>query len=743
MTAEFEQNAILLASPMIVSGLAGILNIYMFLTGVFKASEPPNQVSKEAVSDSKYTKVIYLMLDGLRFDSTVAVKKEGCIFNKMQHLNAIKTKYHALSVSGMPTETSARVIGLTTGAPSNFLTSIIALQGTVINKDNMVDQLLKDGRSCVFFGDCQWTKYFPVLKSWPHFTIDAYGRHEIRTQEDMLIEKIVESVNSYDVIIAHLINLDSYGHIYETIDHEMMQYEIEVYDKLIHDIYQKMSTDTLLVVCSDHGVDDNGAHGGVSTLEMASVATFISRDDRFTGILPLEGAAKDARRRCISKTYDDGQDVIKSTSSYPIIHQDDILPTMCYLMGIPIPRLSGGNFVHELVSEVEAYRKYAQQKYDLLGMPIKVDTNNRDELVHLNYMLSESILKRLAGRNYTRLGLSVALSLSIAVAMLFRLSKSKFTKLRIVLAFVLVMTAHSVFSIIHEDYLWIALFLVSNPSIKNLLGAIMFLQIARPGSSMNAFYVLVVERVKLCPFFDGNWLFIAELLLFAMINNRKHFEISLKYVCNSAAIVFNKHPQMIFSIMKYFLHSRLESAEWRLCLLVQYPCIDSLLALILRPMESVYLIYILRNLDICSNPETYFSLTNMAFFSSGLCKLLQSINYSVFFAFSDRFIAIPSIVIAFYYFMYPRLRAILLIKNSERLKRANGKHDSNAAFEDLTDVVFSFSSLNILLVMWSGYAISDSLSFYKFLGVRAFFEYLYYLCDITLFFIFRIIKAKL
>ncbi|KAM0671486.1 hypothetical protein CWI42_080210 [Ordospora colligata] len=727
---------------MILNGLAGILNIYMFLTGVFKASEPPSQISTEAVSNSKYTKVIYLLLDGLRFDSTVEVNKEGCIFNKMQHLNSIKTKYHALSVSGMPTETSARVIGLTTGAPSNFLTSIIAIQGTTISKDNMVDQLLRDGKSCVFFGDCQWTKYFPVLKSWPHFTIDPYGRHELRAQENMLIEKIVESVNSYDVMIAHLINLDSYGHIYETIHHERMQNEIEIYDKLIYDIYQKMSSDTLLVVCSDHGVDDNGAHGGVSTLEMASVAIFISKDDRFTNTLPLEGVAKDARKRCISKTYDDEQNVIKSTDSYPIIHQDDILPTMCYLMGIPIPSLSGGNFVHELVSETEAYRKYAQQKYDLLGIPFKVDTSDRDELLHLNYMLSESVLKKLAGRNYTRLGLSVALSIGIAIAMLFKLSKSKFGKLQIALAFVLVMTAHSVFSIIHEDYLWAVLFLISNPSIKNLLGTMMFLQIARPGSSMNAFYVLVVERVKLCPFFNGNWLFIVELLLFAMINNKKHLEVSLEYIYNSVTMVFNKHPQIIISFMKYFLHGSLENAEWRLCLLIQYPCIDSLLALILRPMESVYLIYILRNLDICNNPETYFSLTNMAFFSSGLCKLLQSINYSVFFTFSDRFVTIPAVIIAFYYFMYPRLRAILLIKNNERLKKANENHN-NTTFEDLVNVVISFSSINILLVMWSGYAISDSLSFYKFLGVRAFFEYLYYLCDITLFFIFRIIKAKL
>ncbi|ADM11789.1 uncharacterized protein Eint_070250 [Encephalitozoon intestinalis ATCC 50506] len=728
-----------------ILGLLGIINIYLFLTGLFRTVNLPADSSMESPGSKEYSKIVYLLIDGLRFDSSVNTSKEGHIFNKMKHLRSIKSKFHALSVSGIPTETGSRVIGLVTGTPSNFLTSVGNLQGCSIHWDNMVRQLLQDGRSCAFFGDCQWIKYFPELKNGPCHTVDPYGRYELRKQENEIIERILQSINNYDVIIAHLINLDSYGHIHETIYHKDMEHQLMIYDNLINDIYEKMSEDTLFVICSDHGVDDNGAHGGVSTLEMSSVGIFISKDGRFTNLSPVNEEIEELRKKHILRMYDDNPLEIQAKEPYPTIHQDDILPTLCYLMGVPIPKMSCGNFIHELVHDVNAYQTYYKQKCSVLGIEPREVPKETNEYAKLNYKLSEEISRKFAGRNYFRLIISAILSVVIALAVIFKLFSSKFYKFNdILLLFVFIMTAHSVLSIVHEDLFWAVTFFISNPSAKNLLGVVILLQMVRPPSNADPFYVLVMERLKLSPIFNGNLLFILELCLFGILNSTAHFELAPRFFSSSIFEIFNSHPHIFISLLRYLFGSGLDSASWRLSLFLSSPSIDTLIALVFRPMESIYLIYIIRNLDIENSVTAYFSLTNMAFFSSGLQKLFQSINYSVFFTFSGNFLTLPVALIAILYFVCPRLRAIqLFMSHRDKTGSSKGKKRHLRDFQSSVKEIFMFHSLNLLLVMWSGYTICESLSFYKFLGIRAFFEYIYYFIDIALFSVLGIIKRRL
>lgn len=52
---------------------------------------------------------------------------------------------------------------------------------------------------------------------------------------------------------------------------------------------------------------------------------------------------------------------------YKIIHQDDILVTMCYLIGIPIPSNGYGNFIPFLVDEVDSLRELIRIKQHVLN----------------------------------------------------------------------------------------------------------------------------------------------------------------------------------------------------------------------------------------------------------------------------------------------------------------------------------------------------------------------------------------
>lgn len=703
-----------------IIGFLGVANVYFFLTGLFRMASPPEDASVEAVGEKRYNRVIYLLLDALRMDSSIRTSKRGHIYNKMDYLYSIKNKFHALSVSGVPTETGARVLGMATGMPGNFLTSALTLQGSSVRVDNMVRQLARNG-SIAFFGDHEWIDFFPELRDHPHHTMDPYGKCEPRKKEDFTIERLLEGVNRYDAIVAHLINLDSYGHVYGT-EHQMMEKELRIYDNLIREIYEKMSKDTLLVICSDHGVDNDGAHGGLSTLEMSSVGIFASKDCRFVDVAAIGPETAALRRNHVSRFYQENPDEIMGEEPYVLIHQDDILPTMCYLMGLPIPKTSSGNFIHEIVRDEAAYKTFARQKSEVLGIPFDGSLGSLEHYVALNYELSKKMFSRFAGRSSARLAVSAVISAAMAAliaAKLFRIRSSRISYLA--LSIVMIMMAHSVFSIMHEDLFWSLLFLASNQSLQNALGVLLLLQMARPPSGSNPLYATVAGRLKLSPIFNGNLVFVLEICLFAFINSMEHLEWDFLFPLRSILRMMDSHPQILISLLKYFFHQEMSSPALRVTLLASVPSLDTLLSLMFRPMESIYLIYISRNLEARNNLHTYFSMTNMAVFSSGLQKLLQSINYDVFFTFSDSFFPLAAAAMSLCYLVYPRIRAV------SRFRMGQTKNSLLSAEE-----VSAFMGFNLLLVMWSGYAICDSLSFYRFLANRTFFECLYYLSDILL-----------
>lgn len=724
---------------MMALGLLGVVNMYFFITGLFNTATPPTEMSTEPVGERRYNRLIYLLLDGMRFDSSVETHKSGRIHNKMKHLYSIRNRFSALSVSGVPTETATRIVGMNTGIPGNFMSGLLALQNSPIETDNMVRQLNRLG-SVSFFGDRGWTNFFPELRTRTHYTVDPYGKHEIRANEDFMMERLLDNVNSHDVIIAHLLNLDVYGHWYG-LDHEIIEKQLQIYDNLIRDIYEKMSEDTLLVICSDHGVDDNGSHGGSSTLELSSVAVFISKDGRLAIPPTLSTELLDARRKYISNFYSEDPELMAGKEPYPVIHQDDILPTVCYFMGIPVPRASSGNFIHELVDGVEPYRILAKQKCEVLGMPLDHGSESLDHYAGLNYRLSKEMFRRYAGRNSTRILVSGAISLVMALLILARLPRITSNRAAyMALYFTIVMTAHSVFAIIHEDVFWSVLFLASNPSLKNVLAVVMLLQMPRPpvdpGSSVcNA----ISNKIKLPTLLDRNPAFILELWVFAMLDNMASFRWTFSFPLESILRVLNSHPQIVFSLSRYLFHNRLDSADWRLTSLLSSPSTDTLLALTFRPMESIHLMYVGRSLDTTDSINTYFSLLNMAVFSSGLQKLIQSVNYDVVFTLSDRFLMLPSVAILVFYLAYPRLNTASRFHVRTRSPSMSKKPGDTVFSEDEASV---FRSLNLLLVLWSGYAICDSLSFQRFLSTRTFFECFYYLCDFSMSVILGCIRAR-
>jgi ethanolaminephosphotransferase len=112
-------------------------------------------------------------------------------------------------------------------------------------------------------------------------------------------------------------------------------------DGIVRDIYTAIENEdhlsnTLFVLCGDHGMNDGGNHGGSSPGETSPALVFMSpKLTKFT-----EGHGKESP----AKRKNEGE-----FEYYRMVEQSDIAPTIAGLLGFPVPRNNLGVFLREFL----------------------------------------------------------------------------------------------------------------------------------------------------------------------------------------------------------------------------------------------------------------------------------------------------------------------------------------------------------------------------------------------------------
>jgi ethanolaminephosphotransferase len=112
-------------------------------------------------------------------------------------------------------------------------------------------------------------------------------------------------------------------------------------DDIVRDIYTAIENEdhlsnTLFVLCGDHGMNDGGNHGGSSPGETSPALVFMS--PKLTKL--TEGHSKESP--ILPKN--EGE-----FAYYRMIEQSDIAPTIAGLLGFPVPRNNLGVFLREFL----------------------------------------------------------------------------------------------------------------------------------------------------------------------------------------------------------------------------------------------------------------------------------------------------------------------------------------------------------------------------------------------------------
>ncbi|KAI3736037.1 hypothetical protein L6452_15569 [Arctium lappa] len=287
-------------------------------------------------------RLVIIVLDALRFDfvapSTFFEEKKPWM-DKLQVLHKLASEPESAArifkaIADPPTTSLQRLKGLTTGGLPTFIDIGNSFGAPAIVEDNLIHQLVQNGKRVVMMGDDTWTQLFPhhFNKSYPY---PSFNVKDLDTVDDGCISHLVPTLydNDWDVLIAHFLGVDHAGHIFG-VDSVQMIEKLQQYNEQLEKVVEVLQSqagrgglheNTLLLVMGDHGQTINGDHGGGSAEEVeTSIFAMSLRKPSLT--LPSEFDASsckldlDGRKVCISS-----------------IEQLDFAATVSALLGIPFP----------------------------------------------------------------------------------------------------------------------------------------------------------------------------------------------------------------------------------------------------------------------------------------------------------------------------------------------------------------------------------------------------------------------
>ncbi|CAN1842404.1 GPI ethanolamine phosphate transferase 3 [Linum perenne] len=297
-------------------------------------------------------RVVIIILDALRFDflapSEFFPEKKPWMdkLPVLQNLAFTQSSSAKIfkAIADPPTTSLQRLKGLTTGGLPTFIDVGNSFGAPAIVEDNLIHQLVSNGKRVMMMGDDTWVQLFPdhFNRSYPY---PSFNVKDLDTVDNGCITHIFESLyqEDWDVLIAHFLGVDHAGHIFGVNSVQMVE-KLEQYNKVLEEVIEVLSNksgpgglheNTLLLVMGDHGQTLNGDHGGGSAEEVET--SFFAMGFKLPpSSVPHEFDSSSClldsdKKRCVSS-----------------IQQLDFAATVSALIGVPFPFGSIGSVNAEL-----------------------------------------------------------------------------------------------------------------------------------------------------------------------------------------------------------------------------------------------------------------------------------------------------------------------------------------------------------------------------------------------------------
>ena len=325
-------------------------------------------------------KAVVLVVDGARHDWTTATRDEGDEARRRLKLpsarrygggrrceDATNERGRGMVfkfIADAPTTTQQRLKGLLTGGLPTFIDASASFGGTTLGEDNLIEQLSANGRRMAISGDDTWSELFDVNATfragaamYPSFDVKDTETVDAGVRASMAAA--LRAPDDWDVLIGHMLGADHVGHTHGATT-DFMRAKLEENDRDIENVVEAMRADekyadAMVFVFGDHGMTDNGDHGGGTPEEVESF------------MLAYHPWAKG--ENCGNGDGEDDDD-------FP---QIDFAPTMATLLGVPIPHGNLGK-VNEKVFNLAHEGKRASGRGDVFAAYVRAMHANAEQI---------------------------------------------------------------------------------------------------------------------------------------------------------------------------------------------------------------------------------------------------------------------------------------------------------------------------------------------------------------------------
>ena len=323
-----------------------------------------------------FDRVIMIIIDALRFDFLTPMDVNNSNNQQQQqqyYLNQfpIIEKLHRSNPSSSllyqfradpPTTTMQRVKGLMTGSLPTFIDAGANFASSAVNEDHLLRHMRQRYDNIYFMGDDTWVNLFPEVFDDRNktFESDSFKMFDLHTVDNRILSHLWPLLSSqeeqqdqdqvrddWQVIIAHFLGVDHCGHTYGPA-HPNMANKLSQMNDVIERLTTFVDEDTLLVVMGDHGMSVEGDHGGESVEELMSGLFLYSGrqltvkenndDEEGYNYHDLFNRIHQSRAEKLGYPIQEIVDRLGyDATRYPIASQIHLVPTLAYLLDIPIP----------------------------------------------------------------------------------------------------------------------------------------------------------------------------------------------------------------------------------------------------------------------------------------------------------------------------------------------------------------------------------------------------------------------
>ncbi|XP_069819413.1 GPI ethanolamine phosphate transferase 3 isoform X2 [Dendropsophus ebraccatus] len=336
---------------------SGFLLMRIELNHQSQCSEPPSPAPHTQAGvcwfPHRFDKAVIVIIDALKYDFAKydpGNQNPKPYENKLGVIHDLTTSLpqHARLYpfrADPPTTTMQRIKGFTTGSLPTFVDVGSNFASYAIQEDNLIHQMVQNGKRVVFMGDDTWDGLFPK-KFYKSYFFPSFNVKDLHTVDDGILQHLYPTVDGgdWDVVVAHFLGVDHCGHKHGP-DHPETAKKLMQMNQVITSLIDHLDDKTLLVVAGDHGMTDTGDHGGDSEKEVTAALFLYSKAPLFADHLQTDPAA---------------------------VPQVNLVPSLSLLLGIPIPYSNLGAIIDDLfggpgdelsslLSKANAYHLNAQQ----------------------------------------------------------------------------------------------------------------------------------------------------------------------------------------------------------------------------------------------------------------------------------------------------------------------------------------------------------------------------------------------